>query len=331
MDKYLFSYIVLFFFICTCSKQVLIGNQKVKVEEFPQKVIWLQIAGLSEEHLPIIKFILKDASNKLSFSQFSCFGKAWNYNLYKLEPTPIESMLAQLTGKKNIKNLCFDKSHLPLWNNFSQLGYSSGILRSGLERFSAKQKSLECLDNKEFGREIIQWQMDKSQSTDKKQIYHVDRPQNFKKGVKYYDLSCQNANNTCYSDVFDNINYLLEFLKNKKKYFFVVQDFTLYNDSLKNKTNNVYNYLIKLNSILYDLLEKIKGQKKALLLVSSIGPVDIKLPPQGAQWSKLSHLQIDAYKGKKRQFFTPVWAMGASSEKFCGMYDEVDIYHKFFP
>ena len=81
----------------------------------PTRIVWIQVAGLDHEHLAMLRFSYPTANDKTALENSMCTGLAWSYNLFTLRPSPQESMLSQITGKKNIVGKCDDFSQKPIW------------------------------------------------------------------------------------------------------------------------------------------------------------------------------------------------------------------------
>jgi hypothetical protein len=89
-----------------CSSVKTINLKEHYFNNLPKNIVWFQVAGLSPEHLAMIRFEKSDLGEVLENA--TCLGNMWTYNSYKLRPSPHESFLSQVTGKTNIKGICQD-------------------------------------------------------------------------------------------------------------------------------------------------------------------------------------------------------------------------------
>ena len=123
----IFSLLIMLF---GCSRATTVNLIPHQLGEKPKKIIWLQIAGFTEEHLAMLRFQMMDGRKKSSFERIMCSGKIWNYNLFELRPSPRNGFLAQITGKKNLDGSCQDFEHRPLWDYLGEQGFSVEIGRA---------------------------------------------------------------------------------------------------------------------------------------------------------------------------------------------------------
>ena len=119
-----------------------IGGLNFKKHSFglhPDKVIWIQLAGLSLDHLSMLRFSYPSAQDVTSFEKMTCVGQLWGFNLFTLRSDAKSGFLSQLTGSQNIKNQCVDYKKKPIWPSFLGSGYKIGIF----EVVQSKQESLD--------------------------------------------------------------------------------------------------------------------------------------------------------------------------------------------
>ncbi len=105
MKKNLFL-ISIILLVISCSRVQTLNMREHKYSKSPDKIIWLQIAGFSDELLPLLKFNNLNADISLFADRADCIGKMWNYNLFNLRPKASDSFLSQMYGIKNVKNDC---------------------------------------------------------------------------------------------------------------------------------------------------------------------------------------------------------------------------------
>ena len=120
---------ILFFisFLGSCSIIPTLNLKSHKFNNLPKKIIWIQLAGLSFDHLAMLRFSKSESKEMSSLETSSCIGRVWNYNLYDLRPNPYQGFMTQIVGKNNINSNCQDFTYKPIWNYFQQMGYQTGI------------------------------------------------------------------------------------------------------------------------------------------------------------------------------------------------------------
>ena len=101
---YKILYVLIIMMGISCAQVTSLNLKKHQFGQIPTKIVWIQVAGLQEEHLAMLKFSKQSAGFKTSFEEFLCIGKSWEYNLFKIRPKAYATFQSQLTGKKNIKN-----------------------------------------------------------------------------------------------------------------------------------------------------------------------------------------------------------------------------------
>ncbi|MBF0361379.1 MAG: hypothetical protein HQK49_10220 [Oligoflexia bacterium] len=292
----------------------------------PTEIIWIQIAGLQEEHLAMLRFYMPTVFDKTSFESAQCFGKTWTYTLYELRPNAFSSQMVELTGKKNIKDNCNDFNYSPVWKYLTDNGYENAMLEVGVKEDDSFEKALKCGDRgQEFLRDLILWKMTK---TEKKGVetFHTQEEKNFSKGKIYYDKSCQQ--DECYNGLAKNVEYLYEnFIKNNNRYFFLVRDVSYLRSLEKKNLEGARDVLLELEKIYKYFLQKIDLKGKVLLLLSSSVPQSFEFPDSGREWIQFEKTgQVNFYHKSSLMGF--VLATGARAENFCGIYDEAEIFKR---
>ena len=100
----------------SCAQVTSLNLTKHQFGVQPRKIIWVQIAGFSREHVALLKYDYRNSSNQTSFEKFLCYGSTWEYNLYDIRPSYKSSFNSQVTGKSNITNTCSDYEEQPICN-----------------------------------------------------------------------------------------------------------------------------------------------------------------------------------------------------------------------
>ena len=131
-----------------CARVQTLNLEPHEYSERPDHIIWIQVAGFSEEHIPLLRFNVAEATHKTNLEQVDCVGKMWNFNLYQLRPEASKSFLSQITGSKNIRGTCEDYTVVPSWQFLQDVGYSVSVLESGASVEQSLEKSLGCSNSK---------------------------------------------------------------------------------------------------------------------------------------------------------------------------------------
>ena len=175
-------------FISSCAQVTSLNLKKHQFGKIPTKIIWMQVPGLSFEHMALLKYSYPSRDQKTAIEESLCIGQAWDYDLYKIRPTAASISLGQLTGKKNIKNKCEDYTHKPVWKYVANKNYKSGIFEGELNSHQTLLKSRTCLEGKDYLREVQFWSMNAGKPGAR--FFHIDEQKQFKPGQVYFDRSC---------------------------------------------------------------------------------------------------------------------------------------------
>lgn len=322
----IFSFILLTL-LSSCAQVGSLNLRDHQFGVFPTRIIWIQVAGLHEEHLPLLRFEAPTTRDLTSFENVNCFGKMWTYNLYQIRPKPYQGLWSQLTGSKNIKGQCSDFKFRPVWKELLESRYQVGILETGpadSEGTYALDDDKNCPAKKEILHSVYLWEMRPKEKASN--LFHIhDRPQ-FSPGITYYDRSCQLGG--CYTDLSRNVEYLFgQFKRNTGHYLFMIRDFSLYT-ALRNKDlDKAKEILLQLEKIYAYFLNFQKSDTSMLILLTSSSPLNFEYPEQGIDWKKLME-KGEPVLYKNSSLLAPVWAKGARAENFCGLFEESELYYR---
>jgi hypothetical protein len=318
-------FLFLLSFLFSCARIQTLNLQPHNYSERPNHIIWIQLAGFSEEHLPLLRFNNSDASLKTSLEQVDCVGKMWSFNLYNLRPEADKSFLAQITGSKNIRGTCEDHASKPAWAYLENIGYKIGILESGTKKSQSLESSLLCPESKTLDlSKMHYWKMASDVPTGQKSFHYQDSPKDLEASITpglYYDRSCQKER--CYSTISNNFKTLWSLLrKEKPKTFFLIRDFSFQNALLKKDINLAKDSLLEIDRLVASIDQT--AFSDVLIIVSGAESLPLEFPLQGKEWA-------DFYKSGKNVIYknsslmSPVLAVGAMSENFCGIFDESEM------
>ena len=317
-----FITVIFLFSFLSCSKIGTLNLQRHQYGESAENVVWMQIPGLTDEHIALLKFGFNDFLQKSSLERIACIGKSWNYNLYNLRPTPESDFLAQVTGKNNIKNLCSDFKLTPIWDYLYRDGYSTGVFEVGSSLTQSFENSKHCDDNK-FLEKVILWKMSKRTNSKNTELFHFQENWPILDKKIYYDKSCQQGE--CYSTPIKNINSIYkEFRKKFTKSLFIYRDFSFYNALIKRDIRLAREKLIEIEKIFDFFYEWQRKNRGTLLLLTSSSAQEVEFPSMGKNWGKFE-MKGKFLNFKKAKLISSVYAIGSGAEKFCGFYNASDI------
>lgn len=313
-------------FILGCSRIGTLNLNKHRFGLTPTKIIWLQIAGLSEEHIAMLRFAYPSSTQKTSFEMASCVGQTWGYNLYDIRPNAYAGFLSQLVGKKNIKNSCEDYENKSIWAYLSENRYQSGIFEVGAGDNNSLLQSLNCKGREDFLSQSIVWEMDKSKN-EKDQLFHLSEGTPFKTGQIYYDRSCQTKG--CYSSLHGNIKSVFERFSRGGRYLFLLRDFSYLKAIEERRIGDAREVLREIDKILEYFYNLADSRQDVLVLLTSSESLKLDFPAKGEEW-KIFERSGQKLKFGKSSLVAPVFVKGARAENFCGFYEEVSIFSRIF-
>lgn len=311
-------------FLLGCAQVTSLNLQKHEFGVQPRKIIWIQVAGLKPEHFALLKYDKVKAGYATSFEKFLCYGNIWQHNLYKLRPNINSSQLTQLTGKNNIKQSCEDYKHKAIWSYLGEQGYKTALFKTKIK--SNPKKSCEA-EKKNFYKNLIVWKMDRKA---KKNInyFHLEKDDVYKKNKVYYDTACLTGK--CFNSISKNIAATFErFNKNAKRFLYVFQDRSFYESLNYNNFNKAKRVLNELDLSIRYFQSYISENKDALLLVTGLNSLDINYPLEGKRWEQ--YLKRGKFiSSNKSELVSPVMALGARAENFCGIYNQSEVLTRIF-
>lgn len=313
--------------IVSCSKVETINLKKHKYNKDPQRIVWIQVAGLSEEHLALERFTRPALDIGSAFEESHCFGKMWNFNLYDLRPDSSRGFLSQIFGTKNITDQCRDFENTPMWSYFKKIGYRVGVLESGVKDHQSLVKAWKCSDkNTSLDKITSLWKMSDS-SNHEAERFHFQENIPFKEGHIYYDKSCKGG--ICYASLFNNATKIYQSTKSSTlRSLFVIRDFNLEEAIYRKDIESLRSQLREVEKTYNFFMAEAKKDPSLLVVLSGSGTRNIELPKSGKQWEEFDKKgRFVLYK--RNSLMSPVFARGPRSENFCGIYEESNIYKRF--
>jgi hypothetical protein len=314
--------------LTSCAQVTSLNLKKHQFGQLPTKIIWLQVAGLNEEHLALLKYSQQTSGTKTSFEEFLCIGKAWDYNLYQIRPDAFASFMGQLTGKKNIKNSCDDYQLKPIWQYMLTQGYKIGVFEGEMSAHNSILKAQACQnEDSPFLKGLTIWKMDKKVSKDKA-FFHINERTDYKASEIYYDKSCLTGD--CFSTLSQNvINTYEQFTRKNPNYLYLIRDFQFLDSLSKANVNEMRNSLLELEKIILYFQNIANRSSDVLLLLTTAENRNVEFPLAGKKWEEFEKTG-KGFINKNAQLISTVLASGARAENFCGVYDQSDILSRIF-
>ncbi len=287
-----------------------------------RNIIWLQVAGLSEEHLALLKFGREDLVQKTELEKFQCLGKMWSHNYFDLRPPPDRGFLSQMVGNRDIVGNCSDLNHQPIWKILKQTQFQVGIV----ENIDSRQYSLgqyfSCPAKENFFDNVTLWKMEPKPRRDKSgKLFHYQEKVSLKPGI-FYDKACQS--NQCFSGLLSNVRILWNtFSKIKNPRLLIVRDFTFYKALKAGDFAKAWQILDEVSKI----VKFIKGHSEknnTTVLLTTTSSLLFEFPKQGTGWANfLKNGKNVVFR--KSSLLSSAWVFGPGAENFCGIYRESEI------
>lgn len=315
---------VLFFILSLvvgCSGPTTIGKKYHQFGNKADQIIWIQVAGLTEEHLGLVKFNLPIESKETSLEQSLCLGKLWSYNLYDLRVKAEHGFISQMTGSKNIKNNCEDYERNFLWNYLEEYGFDTSILENNGHDNQSIDNAFNCEKAKRNFAKTTIWLMKKS-IDGKGNSFHFQSNDPLQDGV-FFDKSCQGKG--CYATLSNNAKALWKKMNEKPgQKLLIIRDFSFLEALVKKDITLARERLSEITQLHTYFKEYSLKSNKILLLVSTSASLPIEYPNEGREWNDfLKKGKNIMYK--KTSLLSSVWADGAGAENFCSFLDENEI------
>lgn len=313
------TWVFLGWLISSCSLNETLSLRPHAFGVVPKKIFWFQVPGLSEEHLALVDF---GASGPIwGNERQQCLGKFWNFNLYDLRPSPKLGLRSQILGSKNVVGECKDLTdRKPVWDFLMEGGFPVVIMENLVTQEQSIEDLIKCDQYQAPGN--LFWVF-KRMTPPKKNLpdYHVQRSmEDLSPGI-YYDRSCSQGK--CFTSSFKNMKAIFERFLSKEVTnlsFFLLRDFT-YQEMLKRKDFASARRFLQEFVKHLEFIQKEINPDQNLLLISGTSTQRFEFPQAGNQWRKFN--QKGHYALFRRpSLMSPVFSWGASSENFCGLFQE---------
>jgi hypothetical protein len=306
-----------------CTRLQTLNLKPHHYSERPSNIIWIQIAGFTDQHLPLLRFNNPNSNYHTQLESADCFGKMWSYNLFDLRPTAGSSFISQGTGSKNIKRTCEDYLRQPVWNYLEGLGYRTSILESGASENESFEKFLNCGEvQKNFMKSVEFVRMGPAQDS-KVNSFHFQDQLGRRNGIAY-DKSCQNG--LCFSSFSSNAKKIMFDLgttgSRSVQNFYILRDFKYLDAIKKNDILYAKDILADIDKLL--LWIESTNRNDILVLITGAEGLEIDFPKEGKEWSEYNQLGKNI-NIRNSTLLNTIIAKGPMSENFCGLFDETEI------
>lgn len=320
-------FLFLFLIFISCAQVTSLNLQKHQFGRLPTKIVWIQVAGLSAEHIAMLKFSYPSRNQTTAFEDSLCIGNAWEYNLFEIRPSAYSSFLSQISGKKNIKNTCDDYAQKPIWKYISSKGYRVGIFESAASSKESLIQSKSCKENSDYLKETTYWTMNKSKKKDAN-LFHVSDKGQYKADTVYFDKSCLSGD--CFTTLSRNVEgTFTKFTKNARNYLYMVRDFNFKKVLKTRNVKLIREELDQLSSVLKYFQNLARKQNDMLVLLTTAESIEVDLPKSGLAWKKFENHRTKL-STRNSKLISPIFASGARAENFCGIYDQSQILSRIF-
>lgn len=314
MKYFLLSLMLL---LTSCTGSSTLGLRSHSFGSKAKHIVWLQVPGLSQEHLAFLKIDRALNTEPMAFERMSCIGSLWSYSLLELRPNYYNGFLSQVLGSKSVEGSCEDLDRPAVWNYFENVGYNNAVY----EVVSKNQKKFyelgQCESKQKPLSESVVWVQGKPGPKDL--TFHFQEDANQEEPGIYFDRSCNDKG--CFSSLFDNIKSLWSnWIDKKPKTFLTIRETEFYENLTSRRFEKAKDRLLEIEKLLNYFLEESKT-KSIFILVTSSEAHDIEFPKSGPKWGNLKRNIL--YRHSKLN--SPLWAYGPSAENFCGSFEESEV------
>jgi hypothetical protein len=306
-----------------CAQVTSLNLRKHQFGLLPTKIIWFQVAGLEEEQLAMLRF-QQSGEKRTAFEDNTCIGKTWNYSLYNLRNSAQSTFLAQLTGKKNIKNSCEDAELRPIWSYIYGNGYNTAIIESGASKEQTLASFNQCGEKGLVFLSSVHYYL-RNEPVPGASTFHYSEEIPAIANQLVYDRTC--GVNGCGSSMFEDFRAIYErFQKVSQKQLVIVRDFS-YLKALEKKD------FVKAREILIDLERtyaealKYTSSSDYLVLLTTGDSKFVDMPDQGKSWYEFEKENKNVTV-KRTKLTNLVLASGSRAENFCGMYEDAQVFER---
>jgi hypothetical protein len=310
--------------ICSCSRNHTLGTSEHRFGKKAKHIVWLQVDGLEEEHIALVKFASDSALEQTPFEQMVCTGGLWDYNLFDLRPKPLETFMGQILGSQKIKGDCSDLDRAAVWNYFERAGYQVGVLEGEGMGEQSLLNYRSCATEQNFLKNAYFWSQSNSK-TDQRSFHYQEKLDLSNPGL-FFDKSCQSKE--CFVSLKTNVTKVwTDFTKSFSKTFFVIRQSEFRRKLVKKDILGARESLQELMETISFFIPKAVAGELSLVITSG-STRRFEFPSGGKDWAKFEK------SGRKVLFrraglMARAWSIGPGAENFCGTYESSDILRRF--
>lgn len=324
--KRLVKYILLSIVLIGCGRIETIGLKDHSFSKQPKRVIWMQVAGLSSEHLAMLRFNLSNANIVTPMEKAQCVGQMWSYNLYSLRPPVNKSFQSQIFGTPDLKNKCDPLKKEPVWKLYADAGYKPVILENLVSEKDSINALSDCDGKEKLGlnETTSLYKMSKRKSKENR-TFHYQEELDTGKGV-FYDKACSSGE--CISSLQVNVKKIWNSLKdNNNRSFFLIRDFK-YLEALKRRDIELAKERLLEVAKIYELfLDFSRNSKDTLVLLTTSNSLNFEFPKDGKKWAEFEKSGKNVLF-RNTSLLSQSYANGPASENFCGFYSESEVFKR---
>lgn len=320
--------LILLCLLTSCMHSSSINLKKKSFNQYPSKIIWIQLAGFDEEQIAQASLIEGEVK-KSTFDAFTCIGMHWEFNSHQLNPPSDHIARTLVTGKSNIKGNCDDATYMPFWSYFTESDTAKSVI---MEKLPPKGGSIldiaSCLNAKPAWNSNFLIRLD-TEGFNKSEAngYSVLQRGKIKNKGLYYDSSCNG--DKCFNNLLTSVSYVVdELIRYEKKFSFVIRDFSAEKFLKEKKYTQWAQWIAEWNQVIAYIQNSLASEE-TLILVTGIAPIPIQIPSAGEDLKKWIKTNVGA-NTRPRSLFGKTWAMGARAENFCGLYKVEDLVPRIF-
>ncbi len=302
----------------SCARQKTINLLDHDYNNYPAKIIILQVPGLHENHFNTIRFKSDVSARSVNVDKMNCFGKMWSYNLVTMKADLTQGIVSQISGDPGSKNQCDKYNRQPLWSPLARFDYKSAYLENARSLYD---QANEC--NKEFFKDVTVISSVSNSKETSENLFHFQESAKLTHAQRLIDKSCFSKN--CFSSVEDNFTAVWKSMRNIKNRFIMITDYSLLNSIESGDENGFFESMRNLNEMVGKIIREIvEVEKDTLFVLSSTNSYQVSWR-RDINWDKFS-----IKRNLTRTLSNPVWAKGAMSENFCGTFKEHDFQKRVF-
>lgn len=315
-----FLLVFLLFWELACTRLQTLNLKDHYYSAKPVNIVWIQVAGFTDQHLPLLRFDNRDANYHTQFESADCLGKMWSFNLYDLRPKAGASFLSQLNGSKNIKGICEDLSRKPVWTYLEEEGYKTSILESGAGSDETLEKFLTCGDLQKSYLKNVNFVRMGPQAKNGIDSFHYQDQQKTTPGL-FYDKSCQKG--ICFSTILNNTKKIMANLNSGgTQNFYLLRDFSYLKAIRAHDFSQAKEVLQDLDKTMA-WLDSLK-RTDTLVIITGAEGIEVDFPKEGKEWAEYERFGKNL-NTRNSALLTSVFAKGPMAENFCGLYDETEM------